>query len=206
MREEREKIIKNNKIYRIVVRTLLYLRWYCSLMPNILAFRTPQESSFLVFGVSNAKYLAFDTPDENALRVSVFSPKLNPPWSFPPTHHRLHHRHHPSLAPPFTSTTHHQLHYHSSTWVFFFFFCNPPLLPSAPPFLGHLHCYQLIHRFLVLIFFSLYCWVGLQIWVFALFGSCVASFVGCRGWLGRIMGHGGGWVVVELWFAVVEGG
>ena len=36
-------------------------------MPNILAFRTPHESDFLVFGVSNAKYLAFDTPDENAL-------------------------------------------------------------------------------------------------------------------------------------------
>ena len=67
MREEREKIIK--KIYRIVIRMLLYLRRHCSLMPNILAFRTPHESGFLVFGVSNAKYLAFDTPDENALKA-----------------------------------------------------------------------------------------------------------------------------------------
>ena len=36
-------------------------------MPNILAFKTPDESSFLVFGVPNAKYLAFDTLDASAL-------------------------------------------------------------------------------------------------------------------------------------------
>ena len=67
MREEREKIIKNNKIYRIVVRTLLFLRRYYLSVSNFLAFRTPHESGFLVFGVSNAKYLAFDTLDESAL-------------------------------------------------------------------------------------------------------------------------------------------
>ena len=39
--------------------------------------------------------------------------------------------------------------------------------------------------------------MGLSIWAFALFGSSVATFVGCRGWLGRIMGHGSGWVVVR---------
>ena len=39
-------------------------------MPNILAFTTLDESGFLVFGVSNAKYLTFDTPDRNALNVS----------------------------------------------------------------------------------------------------------------------------------------
>ena len=39
-------------------------------MPNILAFTTPDKSGFLVFGVSNAKYLAFDTPDGNALKVN----------------------------------------------------------------------------------------------------------------------------------------
>ena len=38
-------------------------------MPIFLAFRTPHESGFLVFGVSNAKYLAFDTLDENALKA-----------------------------------------------------------------------------------------------------------------------------------------
>lgn len=36
-------------------------------MSNILAFSTLHESGFLVFGVSNVKYLAFDTRDENAL-------------------------------------------------------------------------------------------------------------------------------------------
>ena len=35
-------------------------------MPNILGFKTPNESGFLVFSVSNAKYLAFDTPNGNA--------------------------------------------------------------------------------------------------------------------------------------------
>ena len=38
-----------------------------------MAFKTPDECGFLVFGVSNAKYLAFDKPDENALRcIGVF--------------------------------------------------------------------------------------------------------------------------------------
>ena len=32
-----------------------------------MAFKTPDESGFLVFGVSNVKYLAFNTLDENAL-------------------------------------------------------------------------------------------------------------------------------------------
>ena len=39
----------------------------------------------------------------------VFSPKLNTPWSFYPTYHRLYLRHHPSPAPPFTGATHHWL-------------------------------------------------------------------------------------------------
>ena len=34
---------------------------------NFLAFNTPHDSLFLVFGVSNAKYLAFGTLDGNAL-------------------------------------------------------------------------------------------------------------------------------------------
>ena len=90
--------------------------------------------------------------------LSVFSPKLSTPLSFSPTHHWLHLRHYPSPAPPFTGAIHHQLHLR----FFFFFFGNTPLLLSAPPFLGHLHCHQLIHRFLVLIFFPLYCQVGYQ--------------------------------------------
>ena len=33
-----------------------------------MAFKTFHERDFLVFNVSNAKYLAFDTLDENALK------------------------------------------------------------------------------------------------------------------------------------------
>ena len=44
------------------------LRLHCSSMPNIIAFKIHDESDFLEFGVSNAKYLAFDTLDGNALR------------------------------------------------------------------------------------------------------------------------------------------
>ena len=43
------------------------------------------------------------------------------------------------------------------------------------------------------------------IWAFAPFRSIVPAFVGCHGWLGRIVGRGGGWVMVrgdERW--VVE--
>ena len=43
------------------------LRFHCSSMPNIMAFKTLDEGGFLKFGVSNAKYLAFDTLDGNAL-------------------------------------------------------------------------------------------------------------------------------------------
>ena len=48
------------------------LRLYCPLIQSILAFRTLDVSGFLVFGVPNAKNLAFDTPDGNAL---IFIPK-----------------------------------------------------------------------------------------------------------------------------------
>ena len=70
-REEREKRIKNIKIDTIFVRTLSYLKMYCSLMPNILAFTTPDKSGFLVFDVSNTKYLTFDTPDDSALLLRI---------------------------------------------------------------------------------------------------------------------------------------
>ena len=59
MREEREKIIKNNKIYNIFVRTLLFLRRYCLHVPNFLTFRTPHESDFLVFDTPNKSALIF---------------------------------------------------------------------------------------------------------------------------------------------------
>ena len=40
-------------------------------MPKFLAFETPHDGLFLVFGVLNAKYLAFDTLDENALMIKL---------------------------------------------------------------------------------------------------------------------------------------
>ena len=40
----------------------------CSSIPNIMVFTTLNESNFLAFGMSNAKYLAFDTHDGNALK------------------------------------------------------------------------------------------------------------------------------------------
>ena len=65
-RKENKKILNTYSIY---VCMLSYMRAYYSLMPNILAFTTLDESGFLILGVSNAKNLAFDTPDENALAV-----------------------------------------------------------------------------------------------------------------------------------------
>ena len=38
---------------------------------NFETFSTPYKGLFLVFGVPNAKYLAFGTPDENALRFRI---------------------------------------------------------------------------------------------------------------------------------------
>ena len=43
------------------------LRFHCSSMPNIMAFKTLDGGAFLEFAVSNAKYLAFDTLDGNTL-------------------------------------------------------------------------------------------------------------------------------------------
>ena len=40
-------------------------------MPKFLRFKIFDEGWFLVFGVSNAKYLAFNTPDGNALTSAI---------------------------------------------------------------------------------------------------------------------------------------
>ena len=45
-------------------------------MPKFLAFETPHDGLFLVFGVPNAKYLAFGIPDENALNGFNFNASL----------------------------------------------------------------------------------------------------------------------------------
>ena len=39
---------------------------------NFDTFNTPHDALFLVFDVPNAKYLAFGTPDENALKYHLF--------------------------------------------------------------------------------------------------------------------------------------
>ena len=40
-------------------------------MPKFLEFEIPDEGAFLVFGVSNAKYLIFGTPNDSALNFSL---------------------------------------------------------------------------------------------------------------------------------------
>ena len=61
------KIIKSN--YSIFVCMLSYLKAYCSMSQSFETFSIPYEGLFLVFGVPNAKYLAFDTLDEDALSL-----------------------------------------------------------------------------------------------------------------------------------------
>ena len=61
MREKREKRIKIIKPYVVLFRIVPKLRQYCSMSQNF------DTSLFLVFGVSNVKYLAFGTPDGDAL-------------------------------------------------------------------------------------------------------------------------------------------
>ena len=66
--ERKEKIIKKLIfLYNISGHTVLSLERYCLYMPNVLAFDTPHERGFLVFGVPNAKYLAFSISYGNAL-------------------------------------------------------------------------------------------------------------------------------------------
>ena len=61
------KIIIN--VNGIPVRTVPKMKVYCSMSQIFSTYSTPHDALFLVFGVSNAKNLAFDTPDENALSV-----------------------------------------------------------------------------------------------------------------------------------------
>ena len=60
------KKIKNT--YTIFIHTVPKIRRYCSMSQKFLTFNTPHEGLFLMFGVPNTKYLAFDTPDDNALK------------------------------------------------------------------------------------------------------------------------------------------
>ena len=58
-------------MYSISLRTVSYLRRYCSRVSNFLRSGRADEGWFLLFGVPNAKYLAFGTPDESALTCAV---------------------------------------------------------------------------------------------------------------------------------------
>ena len=49
-------------VFGIDVRTVSYLRRYCSYVSIFLRFGRADEGLFLVFGVPNAKYLTFGTP------------------------------------------------------------------------------------------------------------------------------------------------
>ena len=71
--ERREKMLNKKLVFLfgICVRTVSYLRRYCSMLQNYRTFRTPHETWIVVFGVPNAKYLTFGTLDENALRSYV---------------------------------------------------------------------------------------------------------------------------------------
>ena len=51
------------------------MRLYYSMSQNLLAFNTPHDGLFLVFDVSNVKYLTFRTFDGNALKSQVLKPK-----------------------------------------------------------------------------------------------------------------------------------
>ena len=53
----------NNFFYSIFFHTIPKMERYCSCVLNIITFRTSHGRGFLVFGVPNAKYLAFGTPD-----------------------------------------------------------------------------------------------------------------------------------------------
>ena len=59
-------------MYSICLHTVSYLRRYCSHVSNFLRSGRADEGWFLLFGVPNAKYLAFGTPDESALRELFF--------------------------------------------------------------------------------------------------------------------------------------
>ena len=65
---EGERSLINN--YSIFVHTISLIGLCSSKCQNYLAFDTSHEACFLVFGVSNAKYLALSTFDTNALKGS----------------------------------------------------------------------------------------------------------------------------------------
>ena len=62
--------------------TVPNLSRYCSMCQNFDTFDTPHEAWIVVFSVSNAKYLAFDTPNGSALMMIVFYHQIKTPIDF----------------------------------------------------------------------------------------------------------------------------
>ena len=60
-----EKWNKKVFFYSTSIRTIPKMERYYLRMSKFIGYRTSHEKGFLVFGVPNAKYLAFGTPDEN---------------------------------------------------------------------------------------------------------------------------------------------
>ena len=70
--KKRKRALRNKKIIyllQLVNSAVSNLRSHYSLMPKIMAFTMFDGSAFLEVGVSNAKYLAFNTLDKNALSI-----------------------------------------------------------------------------------------------------------------------------------------
>ena len=71
-------LIDNKKNCYLIIQhaTVQFYQYNCTVaslqkMLKLLAYETPHESCFWVFGKSNAKYLTFGTPNGNALSLSV---------------------------------------------------------------------------------------------------------------------------------------
>jgi len=63
---------KTINTYGILIHTMPKMKAYCNMSQNFITFNTPHDALFLVFGVPNVKYLAFGTPNENALNETIF--------------------------------------------------------------------------------------------------------------------------------------
>ena len=74
MKGERKFVLKKNMF--CLQNTLLLVEIYISMLLKKLGFSTPHKVWFFVFGMLNAKNLAFSTLDANALLLFLRS--LNP--------------------------------------------------------------------------------------------------------------------------------
>ena len=72
-KSKRKRVNELKKKISIFIYTVPKMERYYSCVVKIITFGTSHKRGFLVFGMSNAKYLAFGTPDGNALRA-LFNP------------------------------------------------------------------------------------------------------------------------------------